>query len=361
MPIKFFQKISPVLVSTIILLIIGLIFISISSLSEAQSTFGDKFYFLKKQAIWIISGITCLLIISKVNLNIIKPFITPAYIVSVVLLGLVLIPGLSNHALGASRWLNLGMASFQPSELYKFIAIPYFSLLFSNESNRNLKTLLINVSIPLILIILEPNLSTTVLVASIVISIYYLSGGEIISLFGACSIGVLLGFILIFTSPYRQARLQTLLNPTDNTSGTSYHSNQIIISLASGGLIGKGIGNSSQKYQFLPQLTTDSILAIIGEETGFIGVSFVIFIYVNLIISIFRISKKCKSLYHQLFSSGIACWIAYQSLINIAAIAAIIPLTGVPLPFISYGGSSMLTLLSAIGIVNNIDNHEKSV
>jgi cell division protein FtsW len=202
-------------------------------------------------------------------------------------------------------------------------------------------------------------MSTTVLITAIIASIYYLSGSDIKQLFVLTLIGFLVSIILIIGSPYRQARLQTLIDPSSDISGKSYHSNQIIISIASGGLFGKGIGNSSQKYQFLPELTTDSILAIIGEETGFLGISFIIFLYVLLIISIFKISKASPDPENQLISAGVGCWIAFQSLINISAIASIIPLTGIPLPFISYGGSSLLMLLSSIGIILNINNQNQ--
>jgi len=209
------------------------------------------------------------------------------------------------------------------------------------------------------LIILEPNLSTAILISAIVISIYYLSGGQIISLFKLFIIGVLVTIILIFTSPYRLARFQTLVNPEANESSTSYHRNQTILALASGGLFGKGFANSEQKYRYLPKISTDSILAIIGEETGFIGIVIIFILYLTLINYLFRLSKTLQNSFQSLLVSSIACWISYQCLINLAASAALIPLTGIPLPFISYGGSSLVTLLSAIGLVHNIEisNH----
>ncbi len=360
MRFSFVKKISPVLIITYILLIISLIFISLSSLSEAQSSFGDKFFYLKKQSLWFVAGTISLFIFSKIDLNLIKKLIYPAFFASIILLVLVLIPGISTETLGARRWIIFGPINFQPSEVFKIISIFFFSLLFSDEAKRNIKNLIIYLGIPLVLIILEPNMSTTVLITAIVASIYYLSGSDIKQLFTLTLFGFLVSIILIFTSPYRQARFQTLIDPSADVSGKSYHTNQIIISIASGGLFGKGIGNSSQKFQFLPELTTDSILAIIGEETGFLGISFIVFLYVFLIISIFKISKKSINMEDQLIVAGIGCWIAFQSLINISAIASLIPLTGVPLPFISYGGSSLLMLLSSIGIILNINRNNQS-
>jgi cell division protein FtsW (lipid II flippase) len=160
---------------------------------------------------------------------------------------------------------------------------------------------------------------------------------------------------LTFIAPYRFTRLKTLLNPKVNTTSTSYHSNQIVYALASGGLWGRGFANSNQKYKYLPKISTDSILAIIAEETGFIGVSLIFYIYLLLIGHLFRIAKKLEDNFESLLVAGVAAWIAFQTLINIGAIANIIPLTGIPLPFISYGGSSLVSLFFALGLVYNIE------
>jgi len=358
-PNKNKPRIASFLIITYILIFIGLLFISVSSLSEAQINFGDKFYYIKKQIFWVLIGTISFIITSKIKLSFLKKYSFYLFLISIATLILVLIPGIGNTVLGARRWLSLGIFSFQPSESFKLIAIIYFSFLFSKSNKQNLKSLIYSLSPALILIILEPNLSTAVLTASIVLTIYYLSGGEIISLMLTCLIGVLLSVLLIFVSPYRQARLDTLLNPQNDTLTSSYHSNQIVLSLASGGIFGKGFGNSVQKYQFLPQLTTDSILAIIGEELGFVGITIIISLYVFLVYNIFRVSRQSKDTSQQLIVAGIAAWISYQSLINISAIANVIPLTGVPLPFISYGGSSLLMLLTGMGLVNNIYRHNQ--
>ncbi|MDD4938436.1 MAG: FtsW/RodA/SpoVE family cell cycle protein, partial [Candidatus Shapirobacteria bacterium] len=350
---------SPLTLLVFCLITIGLVFISISSLNEATLTLGDKFFFLRKQIIWLFFGIISFIIGSKTNINLIKKIAFPFYLFSLLCLILVLIPGLSNETLGAHRWLNLGIFSFQPSELLKLSSVIYFSHLFSSPQKRNLKNLIIYLSIPFFLIILQPNLSSAILITIIIISIYYLAGGEIIPLFGLSSFFVLVSFIFVITSPYRMARLKTLLNPNDNQNTSSYHSNQIILGLSSGGFFGKGLANSDQKYRFLPKISTDSILAIIGEETGFLGISLILIIYVVLISYLFKLSAVIKDPFSASIVAGASCWIAYQSLINIAAIASIIPLTGIPLPFISYGGSSILTLLFITGLVKNIEKQSQ--
>jgi cell division protein FtsW len=348
-------KKSPLLPLIFGLITIGLVFIAISSLTEANSTIGDKYFFLKKQSIWLGISLVAFCVISKIKLETVKKLSFPLYIASLITLALVLLPGLGNQALGAQRWLNLGFASIQPSEILKFTSIVYFSYLFANPEKRTIKHLIFYLSIPFLLIILEPNLSTAMLVSAIVISIYYLSGGEIMSLFTLCVTVVFLSFILVLVSPYRSARLKSLLNPNSNQNTASYHTNQIILALSSGGVFGKGFANSDQKYRFLPKISTDSILAVIGEEVGFFGVVLIFLMYIYLITYLIRIAQIIPDPFPSLLVSSVACWIAYQSLINIAAIVAIIPLTGVPLPFISYGGSSLLTLFSAIGLVRNIE------
>lgn len=350
---------SPLLFLVFSLVFIGLIFISISSLGEASSSIGDKFFYIKKQGFWLILGIIFFYITSKINIKTIKKFSFVFYAISIVSLIAVLIPAFGDQALGARRWLNLGFTSIQPSEILKLTSIIYFSFLFSKPENRNIKNLIFYLGIPFILIIIEPNLSTAILVSAIVSSIYYLSGGDIVPLFYIFCAILIISIPLVFLSPYRSARLKTFLDPQQNQETSSYHSNQIILSLSSGGFFGKGFANSDQKYKFLPKISTDSILAVIGEEVGFFGIFAVLLIYLSLINYLLRFSQTIADPFQSLLVSGSACWIAYQGLINISAIVALIPLTGVPLPFISYGGSSLLTLFIAIGLVKNVEKNQK--
>jgi len=350
---------SPLLFLIFSLVFIGLIFISISSLGEASSTIGDKFFYIKKQGFWLILGLISFYTTSKIDIKIIKKYSFILYAASILGLILVLIPAFGNEALGARRWLNLGFTSIQPSEILKLTSIIYFSFLFSKKENLNIKNLVFYLGLPFILIIIEPNLSTAILISAIVSSIYYLSGGDIVPLFSIFSLILVISIPLIFLSPYRSARLKTFIEPQQNQETSSYHSNQIILTLSSGGFFGKGFANSDQKYKFLPKISTDSILAVIGEEIGFIGIFAVLLVYLSLINYLLKFSQTIADPFQSLIVSGTACWIAYQSLINISAITALIPLTGVPLPFISYGGSSLITLFIAIGLVRNIEKNQK--
>jgi len=343
------------------LTIIGFFFIAISSLSEAINT-GDKFFFLKKQSTWLIISFFFLFIGSKINIDFLKKNSFTFYIIANILLSLVLLPSLGNKALGARRWFSIGTIGIQPSEIFKLSAILFFPYLFCQENYRTIKNLIVYLGIPCLLILMEPNLSTTVLIAAIVLTVYYLSNADYKSILIFTLISIAFFALMSVAQPYRKARIQTLLNPNKNTSTTtSYHSNQILYALSGGGLFGKGFANSDQKYKYLPKISTDSILAIIGEETGFIGITFIIVLYLILILYLFKLSSQIKDNYQSLLVASIACWITYQSLINIGAIAAIIPLTGIPLPFISYGGSSLTTLFFSIGLVLNIEKSNQNL
>ncbi len=334
---------------------IGLLFISLSSISEAVYTAGDKLYFIKKQLIWSVVGIAAFFVAAKIKFSFLKKYSQTFYFLTLGLLILVLIPQFGNQVLGARRWFDVGFFGIQPSEIFKLTAIIFFSKIFIDDRSRNIKNLIIYLGIPLVLIILEPNLSTSILIAATVITMYYLSGGEIVSLFVLCLFAISASLILVLTSPYRRQRFESLVDPQNS----SYHSDQIILALTSGHLTGKGLANSDQKYRFLPKVSTDSILAVIGEETGFIGCSLIICLYLLLILQITKIGSLSSDPFNSLIASGTAVWIAYQSLINISAIVALIPLTGVPLPLISYGGSSLVTLMFSLGLVQNI--HQQSV
>lgn len=344
-----------------ILIITGLVFITISSPSEANNLFGDQLYFTKKQIFWIIIGLISYLVTSRLNIKLIRRFTPHLYLFSSSLLLLVLIPSIGQKVLGARRWLEFGHFNLQPSELFKLSAILFFSHTFTRSQFRNLKTLLIYLALPLLLIILQPNLSTAIIIALIIISIYYLSGAEIIPLFWLTLVTTGLSLILILTSGYRLNRLKALLNQDDSTTTLSYHSNQIVLAISSGGLFGKGLANSEQKYRYLPKISTDSILAIIGEETGFLGIASIMGLYLTLIIHIFITAQSFTDQFCFLTATGIGCWLAYQSLVNISSLAGLIPITGIPLPLISYGGSSITTILIALGLFRSLEkSHGKN-
>jgi cell division protein FtsW len=267
---------------------------------------------------------------------------------------IVLIPGIGSTVYGARRWINFGFFSFQPTELAKIAVILYLSSWFLyKERKRFLHFILILGSI-IGLTMLQPDLGTSLIIFSLFISIYFISGENLKYLYAFFPVALVGILGLILTSPYRLKRLMSFLDPSADPEGSSYHIRQILISLSSGGIFGRGFSNSRQKYQFLPEAHTDSIFAIIGEEVGFIGGFLLISLYIFLLYSIYRVALKSKDRFGFLLSGAILTLLSLQAIINLGGMVAIMPLTGVPLPFISYGGSSLLIFYSLMGIVISV-------
>lgn len=328
---------------------VGLILIYEASVVEAFTQFDDKFHFVKRQFLWLLAGLTIFLVTSRLNLKFIKkitPFLFAASLLSLIL---VLIPGLGLKLQGARRWLDLGLFSFQPSEFLKIGLILYLSLWL--EKKQDFGRFLIIVGTCLLLLMLQPDLGTTIIVGSTAFIIYYLSGAPINKLLSLFAISSLVGLVLIITSPYRLNRVHTFLDPTADPLGRGYHINQVLLSLGSGGWTGVGLGRSLQKYSYLPEATTDSIFAILAEELGFIGGVIFIILLFGFCYQCFIISASVKDRFAGLVAGGISGLLTVQIFVNLAAMVALVPLTGVPLPFISYGGSSLITTFAALGIL----------
>ncbi len=331
---------------------LGLVAIYDASVVDAFKTFGDKFHYVKQQSSWLVIGVIVALITSKIPLGLIKKM-APFFLgFSLILMVLVLIPGIGSKLLGARRWISFGPIVIQPSELLKISLIIYLSGWL--EKQRELYHFLSLIGVCLVLIMLQPDLGTSLIVLGASFMVYYLSGAPIknILLFsGTLLIAVL---ALIFLSPYRMNRVKTFLDPTSDPLGRSYHINQVLYGIGSGGLSGVGLGRSRQKYAFLPEATTDSIFVIIAEEFGFLGSTLVIGFLVYLVLSSFKVAILSKDKFCKLLSSGVSLLFLVQIFVNLGSMVALIPLTGVPLPFISYGGSSLVSNFLALGLLINV-------
>jgi cell division protein FtsW len=347
-----------VLVILVILLaLIGILFVYDSSVVIAMRDFSDRFYFAKEQLKWLVIGLIAFGVFSFISYKNWYRAAVPLLMVTIGLLLLVFIPGISVKALGARRWINLGFTILQPAEFAKLSLIMYLSAWFSSYERKRLIPFLFLLGMVVGLILLEPDLGTAFIVLMIAILLYFFSGAEIrhfLFLLPVLIAGVLL---LSVISPYRFARLTSFVNPEKDPLGSSYQIRQATLALGSGGLMGVGIGKSRQKYEYLPEANTDSIFAIIGEETGLVGASVISFLYILILYRGYRIAIRTQEGFGRLLALGISSWIGLQSMINIAAISALIPLTGVPLPLISYGGSNLVVMLAGLGILMNISKH----
>ena len=285
---------------------------------------------------------------------------------SLALMFLVLVPGIAVTVNGASRWVHIGPINFQPVEFFKLGTILFVAAWIDknkNKLNRPLEGLLPIIIILIItmtlIVILQKDMGSASVLAAAIFSMYFISGVSLRIFFAAFGFMLVSATALIASSRYRLARYITFLNHSEDPTGAGYHINQALIALGSGGILGRGLGKSLQAYGYLPEATNDSIFAIIGEEFGFIGSGVVITIIAMLIWRGYRIVRDAPDDYSKLVACGLVAWIGFQSFFNISAMLGIIPLTGITLPFISYGGTSLMASLLGIGILQNISRYTK--
>jgi cell division protein FtsW len=341
---------------TIGLTIFGVIMVYNASVVEAYRDFLDKYYYLKYQAIWAFLGTLVMISLSFFNYKNLKKLSPLLFIINIIFLILVLIPGIGLKIKGASRWLNFGVFGFQPAELIKLTLTLYLSYLFSHK--KAFWQFIFLIGLVAGLVMLQPDLGTTIVILTTAFLLYFAAGALFLELLPLTLGGFLIGLLLVLTSPYRKNRLLTFLDPMRDPLGASYHIRQVLIALGSGRIFGVGLGQSRQKYEYLPESTTDSIFAIIAEETGFIGGAIVILVFLMVIYRGFAIAQNSQEQFSRLLATGITCWLGVQSMLNLGTMVALVPLTGVPLPFISYGGSSLIVTLAGIGILLNISRFQ---
>ena len=339
-----------------LLTIFGVVMVYDASVVSAFETFGDKFHFVKQQVMWAGVGWVVLVIVALFPIDKLKKLSVVAWIVILALLLAVLIPGVGTKVMGARRWIFLGGVNFQPAELAKLVFVVYLSALF--EKRKDIVPFLLNLVVFCGLIVLEPDLGTAVIIGTTALAMFFVAGGSLLYFAGLVPAVGLGGLVTIMLSPYRLVRLKTFFNLSEDPLGSSYHVRQVLLTLGSGGLLGVGLGSSRQKYAYLPEATTDSIFAVIAEELGFLGALALIGIFAWLFLRGFRVAERAKSDFTRNLAVGLTLFLAVQTLVNLAAMVALVPLTGVPLPFISYGGSALVVELAAVGLLVNVSREK---
>lgn len=338
----------PILLCTLIFVSIGILIVYDVSTAESLSLYGDKFFVARQQLLRAFLGVIGLFIAMRIPTSIWKKIGVGIFMIAFVLLVLVLIPGIGSEILGARRWIVIGPFPFQPSELMKLGLIFYLGTWLTKP--RRFQSFLLLVGIIFGLVMLEPDLGSGIVMLLIALAMYFVSGKPLRHFLWFFGIGFLAVMALIVFSPYRMQRLATYIDPNADPLGKSYHIRQITIALGNGGLFGQGLGKSRQKYQYIPEAMTDSIFAIVAEEIGFVGCAIIIFGYIFLFSRMMSWVGHLQDIEEKLIGVGIAAWVAAQTLENLGSVVALIPLTGVPLPFISYGGSSLIIMLITMGI-----------
>lgn len=354
--------------SLMILTIFGLIMLASASTALGQARFDDSLFFIKRQILFgALPGFVSLIVLSKVPYTIFKKNAAAIYAIMILFLIAVFIPGIgSTHNTTAQSWLQIGGFSLQPSELAKLGFIIFFSAYLANHKldiqqfkSGFIPALVVGI-LPIGLIVAQPDIGTVSILFSILFGMLFVANTKLshISFLAVSGIGAIISLILV--APYRAARLTIFLHPELDPQGIGYQTSQSLLAIGSGGWLGLGLGRSRQKFQYLPEVHADSIFAIISEEMGFL----VSIVFVGLILYILHrlitLAKNSTDDFIMLFASGLTFWMLSQSFLNIGAMIGILPLTGVPLPFVSHGGTALFIILSAMGIALNMSKYAKS-
>lgn len=346
----------PLLLTTGILIIFGLLTVYDSSAIQGLKDFHDSYYYIRQQLIWTGMGLVSLIFFTRFDFKRFKTLAVPMLLVSVLLLLAVFIPGLGAAGGGAHRWLRLGFITIQPAEIIKLTGVIYLAVLF--ETRAKLAPFLVFVlGVAVITAVLQKDLGSTIVFALTAATVYFVSGGSIWHFIISLPAGILALILLISTSGYRSKRILAFLDPFSDPQGFTYHISQVLIALGSGGFLGLGLGHSRQKFEYIPEVSTDSIFGIVGEELGFLGATLVIILFAIVILRGFKIAQNCPDKFGKILALGLTSWLGIQVIINLSSMTALLPLTGVPLPFISYGGSALVANLTAVGILLNISEH----
>jgi cell division protein FtsW len=350
-------------VAVLVLAVTGLAMSYSASAVIALKTYGDSFYFLKKQFIWFASGIVVMLVVQEIDYRVYSKFTKLMLFASLVMLILVLVPGIGRSVKGSVRWFSFGFLSIQPSEFVKLFIVIYLAKVFSSETKDQIMQLVIPmllIAAMFILIMVQPDFGTAMEILAVSVIILFVSGFPMIYILALSVISVPMFYILIYQVDYRKGRFLAYMNPWTDRFGSGYHIIQSFIAFKKGGLAGAGLGNGTQKLSRLPEPHTDFIYAVIAEEAGLIGTLAVLFLFAVLLWRGIVIAINAPDSFGRLLAIGLTLMVVIQAMINFGVVMGSLPATGIPLPFISYGGSSLLTSLTAAGILLNISRYHKT-
>ena len=350
----------PLLLAITGLLAFGLIMVYSSSVVTAYTGYRNQFYFLIKQGISASIGLTVMLVLTRVDYHLLRALSVPGLVIAVVLLAAVLIPGVGSEVYGAQRWLPLGTFQLQPSELAKLALIIYISHWLTTKREQvsdfayGLMPFSVLMGIIVALLMKQPDMGTTIVLVTTAVAIFYAAGASLLHLGLLSAVGAFAGVILIRIAPYRMERFLAFIDPWEKPLATGYHVVQSLLAFGAGGITGVGLGVGRQKFMYLPFPHTDSIFAVVGEELGLLGTIGVVLAFVFLAYRGLRIAWYAPDQFGRLLAVGVTCGIAFQAMMNMAVLTSSVPFTGITLPFISYGGSSLITTLAGCGILLNV-------
>ncbi len=344
-----------ILIPVVLLIVVGLgAILSASSVPALRET-GDSLYFFKRQSAWLGVGLSLMVAAAWLPLRWWRRMAFPLFVFSVVLLVGVFLVG--TEANGATRWLTAGPISIQPSEAAKLTTILLLATLVSRKENsmHRLRDFLwpvaASVGVVGFLVLKQPDLGTTLLIAASAFAILLASAAPFLYVFGSALLGSMGALVAAVLSPYRWARVTSFLGGTADPLSSGYQAQQSLVALGTGGLFGVGLGASRARWSFLPNAHTDFVFAIVGEETGLLGSLTVVLLFICLTIAGCLVAYRASDRFGRLVAIGITTWLIGQALINIGGVAGVLPITGIPLPFVSFGGSALIMELVAVGIL----------
>lgn len=350
----------PLAITAVVLSGIGLLFIYSASCYSAQVQLGDAFHYVKTQAVALALGLFAMLGLSFVNISKLKKWTVPLYLIGLALLGAVFLPVIGVESYGAKRWLNLGFFTVQPSEYAKFFMVMMIALISSEvdmSKFRGVIAVLGAGGAVCILLMLEPNMSITMCAVAVIFIMLFAGGARIKHLL-LLTVPVAVGAVaLVILEPYRLQRLLAFLDPWKSPLEEGYQLIQSYYALGSGGLFGVGLFASRQKYLFLPFAESDFILSVIGEETGLVGVAVIMALFLTVAVRGIKIARQASDRYSCYLAAGITAVTTVQALLNAAVVCGAVPPTGLPLPFVSAGGSSLVAYLAAVGVLLSISRN----
>lgn len=354
------------IISFLSLIAIGLIMIFSASPTMGLKI-GDTYYFIKRHIFYLLLGFSALYLGLRVDLKDLKKYSGLIFAFSVCLLLLLFVPGVGKNISGATRWINLYFISFQPSELIKFAMVVFLANLLSRigdkitDLTKGLLPILLVVGTVVAIVIIQPDLGTAIAIAAISFVMLFAAGMKTLHMSVLAGLGVVGVLVLSITSPYRLRRLLAFLDPWQDPQGIGFQIIQSLLAVGSGGLLGLGLGASRQKFFYLPQQFTDFIFAILCEEMGLLGGATVVLLFIIFVVRGFKIASNANDSFTCLLGVGLVSWLAIQALMNIMVVIGLLPTTGIPLPFISYGGTATIINLLAVGIILNISFETKQV
>ena len=345
----------------------GFIMLASASGPVGYERFGDSYYFLKHQLFQgFLPGMVVFAAAFFIPYQTWKRYALPMLLISIALLTLVFIPGVgTDFGTFANSWVAIGNYSFQPSEVVKLTFLIYLAAWLEKRGNdlkdlhAGLAPFLILLSVLTVLIMAQPDLGTLSVIAAMSLIVYFVAGGPVPHLLGIGILGTIALGIAIKAAPYRAERLMTFLHPELDPQGVGYQINQALLAIGSGGLFGRGYGHSLQKFQYLPEVIGDSIFAVMSEELGFFLMLGFLALFLALILRGIKIAESAPDAFGTYLVTGIMAWVGVQALVNIGAMVGLLPLTGVTLPFFSYGGTSIIMTFAAMGVVLNVSKGTK--